>query len=137
MTISLDTNVIVDITRGHDAVRGRLRQSFERGETIVISTIALEELQFGALISRDPNRERDQLDDALVGVTVEPVTADDAIAIATYRADAERRGRRLSAYDGLIAGHAHARGWSVVTSDAKFVANAVDLRIENWREPDA
>jgi predicted nucleic acid-binding protein len=134
LTVSLDTNVVVDVTRGVASVRQRLRECLARGERVVVSAVVLEELHFGAQISINPERELDQLDDAMVGVFVEPLTAADAAAIGRYRAAAEKRGRRPSAYDALIAGHAHARvvGCNI---DGKFATNAVDLHIENWRVP--
>lgn len=133
--MSLDTNVVVDFTRGDSSVTARWRAALARREELVISAVALEELAFGAAISAAPEQERRELEVALRFMRIEPLTETDAWRVAEYRSRQKRAGKPLSAYNGLIAGHAHVRGWSLATSDAKLIDGALDLDIQNWREP--
>ena len=135
MTFSLDTNVIIDVVRGVRSVRDRLDEAVGSGADVFVSVIALEELQYGAMISVHPQRAQADYEKIVASLAIAPLTASDAGSIGEYRARQERGGRRMSAFDGLIAGQAFARGWTVVTADHKLAGNALDITIENWRAP--
>ena len=133
--VSLDTSAVVDLIEGEPAVTLRLRQHLARGESVLVSAIVLEELEFGAALSGSAERERRKVQAALVGLRIEAMLAEDARGAGRHRAKQQQAGRKLGAYDGLIAGHAHARGWTLVTSDAGLLKNAIELAMVNWRDP--
>jgi predicted nucleic acid-binding protein len=43
------------------------------------------------------------------------------------------KGTQLSAYDGLIAGHAIALGATLVTADAKLTQAVSEIEVVSWR----
>ena len=51
---------------------------------------------------------------------------------AVIRADLERRGERIGAYDMLIAGIAVARGCVLATHNLREFARVAGLQIEDW-----
>lgn len=136
MSFALDANVVVDLIRGVRAVRERLDQVLLSGAEVFVSTIVVEELEFGARMSRRPEASRDAYSRVVAPLIVTEVSEADAIAMAEYRAMLEASGKRMTAFDGLISGHAHARGWVLVTADRKITDNAISLSIENWRDPE-
>lgn len=59
----------------------------------------------------------------------------DSAAAAHYadiRADLERRGQVIGAYDMMIAGHARSRGLVVVTGNLREFTRVAGLRSEDW-----
>lgn len=135
MSLSLDTTTVVDLLKGDRAVKERLRTCLANGELVVVSAVVLEELVYGAAASGASERELRKVEVALTGLQLEPMTADDARLAGQHRARQRAAGLPLGAYDGLIAGHARARGWTLVTSDQKLMRNIMDVPVENWREP--
>jgi tRNA(fMet)-specific endonuclease VapC len=123
----LDTNAISAVTRGHAAILERLRS--EPMETIVLSSIVLHELYFGAYRS---GRERHfQLIEELRFAILE-FDRDDARAAARLRATLRAAGTPIGPYDVLIAGQALARGLTLVTRNTREFARVEGLAVEDW-----
>lgn len=136
MTLALDTNVFVDLIQDRQpSVRRQYRAALLAGEMLVTSLIVYHELQFGVAVSRDPDREEAVVIEALRGVTIEPLTENDAIVTARVRATLKRLGRPIGPYDVLIAGQALARGWTLVTSNVGEFSRVEGLDIQDWSQP--
>jgi tRNA(fMet)-specific endonuclease VapC len=136
VTLSLDANVLVDLTRGQKPhLRQRWDEALASGADLRLSTIVLQELLLGAELSQHPDRQHALLERFLLGVNLEPWTAEDAEATGRLRAVFERRGERIGAYDTLIAGQALARGWIVVTANVREFIRVPSLRLLDWSDP--
>ena len=65
-------------------------------------------------------------------VDVEPFDARDMMAAARLRSNLQRQGLPIGPYDALIAGQALARGWTVVTADAREFSRIDGLKVVDW-----
>jgi tRNA(fMet)-specific endonuclease VapC len=136
VTLSLDTNVIVDIAQGRPAVRQRFLSASTRGEEMVISVIVWHELMLGVRLVDDPSRELAKIERVLRGVSRMDFTLEDAEAVAALRARLRPQGREIGAYDSLIAGQALARGWTLVTANTRESDRVDGLRVVDWSRPE-
>jgi tRNA(fMet)-specific endonuclease VapC len=129
MRFMLDTHICIYLMRHHPPEVARRFSQCEYGD-VVMSSITLAELRFGALVS--PQRTKD--DRALAGllhdVPALPFEERAAAAYAAVRAAA--RQRRRDALDRLIAGHAIAAGCVLVTNNEADFRGYPGLQLENW-----
>ena len=137
MTLALDTNIVVDVlrrTRPH--LRDRLLEARAEGRPIVISAMVLNELAFGAFVSGQPDRQLARVDAFLSVYEIEPFTAEDALTSARIRAELQRKGASIGAFDTLIAGQALAREWTLVTANVRDFIRVEGLTLLDWSDPD-
>ena len=136
MTLSLDTNVVIEIVRDRSP---SIRRGFGRAllaETpMVASLIVFHELRYGVSLSARPAIERRAVDTVLDHVVVEPFDILDMEAAAGLRARLRRAGQSIGPYDTLIAGQALARGWTVVTENRREFDRVDGLTVIDWTEP--
>lgn len=126
----LDTNLCIRVLRDRpQSVRERFNLE---ADGLCISTIVLAELLHGAAKSARPEHHRRAVDGFAARLEVLPFDGAAAGHAADIRADLERRGRRIGAYDLLIAGHARSLGLVVVTSNLDEFARVDGLRCEDW-----
>ena len=132
--ILLDTNVAVAVLRGHPPeVRDRLRVALEADQVVAISSVVLFELRHGAARSANPARNHARVDAFLAGrIEVAPFTQGDADEAGALRAELEREGRPIGAYDVLIAGQARGRGATLVAHNTREFERVAGLAIEDW-----
>jgi tRNA(fMet)-specific endonuclease VapC len=134
----LDTNLCIRVLR--DRPPG-LRERFNRDAAgLSLSSIVLYELLSGAAKSARPQHHRGEVDRFAARMTVLPFDYWAADHAASIRADLERRGMMIGAYDLLIAGHARSRGLTVVTANLHEFARVEGLVCEDWEheaEPEA
>jgi tRNA(fMet)-specific endonuclease VapC len=136
VTLSLDTNVIVELIRGKRfEVRRRFHEAQKADETLVASLIVMHELYFGAARHPDPPRERANLGRIVADLDIWPFEDADMEAAATIRVDLQRRGFAIGPYDLLIAGQALARGWTVVTANRREFERIAGLNVIDWTAP--
>lgn len=128
----LDTNLCIRVLRDRPAaVRRRFN---ETSEGLCISTIVLTELLHGAARSARPAENRRAVADFAARLDVLPFDEAAADHAADIRADLERKGMSIGAYDLLIAGHARSRGLAVVTGNLGEFRRVDGLRCEDWLE---
>lgn len=126
----LDTNIFIAALNGHSAVRDRLEQI--PSSALLLSTIVLGELEFGAEKSAYGERTRARLSafvDRLPLVGIDRATA---LSYARLRAALERQGTPIGANDLWIAAQALALGAIVVTDNEREFRRVPGLRVENW-----
>jgi tRNA(fMet)-specific endonuclease VapC len=125
----LDTNALIHATRGRPAaVRARLREVSP--DDVVVSSVTIAELWYGAAKSRDPVRTRAAWAEIL----------DPYLVLAFDRAAAELHGdlrhrlrhRPIGKRDLLIAAIALANDVSVVTGNVAEFGRIPGLRVEDW-----
>lgn len=133
MTLSLDTNVLIELLRRkNERVRARFAEAFAVRRPLQLCLIVLHELLFGAELSSDPSAARAAVRRLLVSIEVAPLDAGDMLAAARLRSRLKRAGRPIGPYDLLIAGQAMARGWTVVSGDARAFAGLDGLEVIDW-----
>ena len=130
MRYLLDTNVVSDLVRNP---QGKVAQHIGKvGEALVCTSIIVAaELRYGAAKKGSP-RLSAQLEAVLGALEVLPFERPADAAYGLLRAQLEQAGRPIGANDLLIAAHALALGFTVVTDNEKEFARAKDLSVKNW-----
>jgi len=126
----LDTNLCIRVLRDRPAA---VRQRFNlEADGLSISSIVLTELLHGAAKSARPVENRNEVEKFAARLDVLPFDARAADHAADIRANLERRGQTIGAYDLLIAGHARSLGLVVVTGNLAEFQRVEGLRCEDW-----
>lgn len=126
----LDTSLCIRVLRERPpAARDRFNRE---ADGLCISSIVLMELLHGAERSARPDHHRRAVEDFAARLEVLAFDATAAAHAADIRADLERRGNRIGAYDLQIAGHARSQGLVVVTGNLAEFRRVDGLRSEDW-----
>ena len=131
--ICLDTNAVIGILKGEPRVLlDRVTIQMSRNG-LALSTVVLFELRFGIAKSarRTENTERLKLF-LRAPITILPFDAEDAEEAGDIRAELQRRGKPIGAYDLLIAAQARRRGALLVTANTREFSRVPKLMTENW-----
>jgi tRNA(fMet)-specific endonuclease VapC len=126
----LDTNIISDLMRNP---RGRVARRIREvgGAQICTSIIVAAELRYGAIKSGS-RRIADRVEEWLGTVEVLAFEPPADTAYGSLRARLEWAGRVIGANDTLIAAHAIALGYILVTDNEREFARVEGLARENW-----
>ena len=125
----LDTNICIYLMRHHPPqVIARFAEC-DFGD-VVMSSITLAELRFGALVSSQRTKDDRALAGLLEDVPALPFEDRAAASYATVRAAAPER--RRDALDRLIAAHAIAADCVLVTNNEADFRVYAGLALENW-----
>ena len=130
MRYLLDTNILSDLIR-HP--QGRIAEQIRRvGEAeVCTSIIVAAELRFGAA-KRGSARLSAQLEAVLSVLDVVPFEQPADEAYGAIRAQLEQAGTPIGGNDLLIAAHAKALGFTVVTDNEGEFSRVEGLAYENW-----
>ncbi len=124
----LDTNICIDFVDGRsDVAKRRVEASFRSG--LGISSITAGELLVGARESSDPVEDARRIERFIEVVRCHDF---DEAAARSYALIAKQIGVRRKSFDRLIAAHALALGYVLVTSNAKHFADVPGLKVEDW-----
>lgn len=135
MSYLLDTNACIALINDRPAaVRGQLRRALERGARVALSSVALFELWYGVAKSQLQDRNTERLAVFMSPFEVLPFDDEDARLAGTIRAELERAGTPIGAYDLLIAGQAVRQQLTLVTANVVEFSRVADLRWENWAD---
>jgi tRNA(fMet)-specific endonuclease VapC len=115
MTALLDTDTVIALLRGHAAIAKKIRA-----------------LLVGVEKSRDSEKNRRLLDDALAPFVILAFDETPALEAAKVRASLEKKGNGIGPYDTLIAGHSIALGVKLITANTKEFRRVHGLKVENW-----
>lgn len=101
---------------------------------ICISSVTYAELVHGVEKSKAIEKNRVAL--ALLLANIEIMNFDSLAAEShgKIRADLEKAGTPIDPLDMMIAGHAKALGYTVVTNNTKEYERVKGLKLENWAE---
>ena len=132
MPYLLDTNVVSDLVRNPQGrVAERIR---EVGEAqVCTSIIVAAELRYGAAKRASP-RLATQLEAVLGVLDVLPFEVPADTVYGLIRTRLEQIGRPIGGNDLLIAAHAVALGYTLVTDNDREFARIDGLLRENWLE---
>ncbi|GAB7140380.1 type II toxin-antitoxin system VapC family toxin [Deferribacterales bacterium RsTz2092] len=131
MLYMLDTNIcIYIIKRKPQAVYRRLCALSPNN--ICISSIVVSELFVGVEKSSKPNENRDALWAFLSPFSVLDYGLAEAKIYGGVRAELERSGNIIGAYDMMIAAHAINLSAVLITNNIREFERVRGLQIENW-----
>ena len=134
MDYTLDTNACIALfTAPLGQVMRMLRRKQDGDARAFVSSIVLYELRYGIAKSTRPQENSKRID-LLFGLGVEPLefTHEEATVAAKLRAHLEARKQAIGPYDTLIAGHALARGLTLVTANHREFSRVEGLTWEDW-----
>ena len=97
-----------------------------------ISSITLSELEYGVAKSSKPQQNKLALAQFLAPLAVLPYDDMAAGRYGPMRAFLESRGTPIGPLDTLIAAHAQALGYILVTNNEREFSRIPDLVVENW-----
>lgn len=131
LTHLLDTDICIEaLRRRSQALLHRLQE--HSPADVAVSAITEAELEFGALKSGAPTRNRAAAGALLRVFTILSFSRDYIPAYARLRLELERAGTRIGALDQLIAAQAVTFGLVVVTNNLREFRRVPGLRVENW-----
>ena len=133
MRYMLDTNICIYAIK-HKPEQVFIRLQEHDPMDICISSVTYAELVHGVEKSKVIEKNRVAL--ALLLANIEIMNFD-SLAAESYgkiRADLEKVGTPIGPLDEMIAGHAKALGYTVVTNNTKEFEKVKGLKLENWAE---
>jgi tRNA(fMet)-specific endonuclease VapC len=131
MSYLLDTNVCVDLFKGHPKVCAKLADVSP--EDCAISAVTAYELSVGVQRSIQPDRENKKLGNLLATIEVLPFDHAAGIEAAHVRHQLEQAGVMIGPYDILIAGQALASKRILISSNTREFDRIPQLELQNWR----
>ncbi len=105
--------------------------SFDISE-LLISSITMFELQYGAAKNNWGLANRQKLAMFLAPFTVIPFSTDDAVAAGALRAHLKKLGSPIGPYDLLIAAQGVSRNLTVVTHNTDEFIRVPGIQLEDW-----
>jgi len=130
MRYLLDTNTASHLIRKDNQAVDQWRAKVAISE-LAVSTVTEGELRFGAARVPQALRLRAAIEEYLLDVTVLPWDSNAAREYGELRASLERDGRTIGSLDMMIAAHALALGFILVSSDSAF-RRIKRLKVEDW-----
>jgi tRNA(fMet)-specific endonuclease VapC len=133
----LDTNACIALINGKPpAVRSKFQKATDAGAEVFVSSIALFELWYGVAKSSRREFNKKRLEIFLAGpVRSLPFEDADAELAGAIRADLERVGKPIGAYDLLIAGQAMRNKLTLITANLSEFARIKALAWADWGKP--
>ncbi len=133
MRYLLDTNILIYIAnRRPPAVESRLAGL--RPGDVGMSVITDLELIYGAWKSKHREASLLRIQELERLIPVLPLDAGVGQTYGQMRAELERKGTPIGAYDLLIAAHALTLGLTLVTNNVREFRRVPRLIVENWAE---
>lgn len=134
MNYLLDTNAVVALLRNKPAhVRERYRKAEQAGDYVALSSVVLFELWNGVAKSGHIQENTERLRILLSGdLDVIDFDDEDAQVAGRIRADLEKNGTPIGAYDLLIAAQALRRDLTVVTANTGEFSRVTGLNRQDW-----
>lgn len=130
MRYLLDTNIVSDLVHNPQGkVARHIRTVGEKH--VCTSIIVAAELRYGAGKKGSP-RLSSQLDTVLGALEVLPFETPADTSYGLLRTRLEQAGTPIGANDLLIAAHALALGYVIVTDNEREFSRVKGLRLQNW-----
>ncbi len=131
MKYMLDTNICIYIIKEKPAKVINKFHTLDIGD-VCISSITLAELEYGVEKSQYTERNRLALAGFLSSIEVQSFSDKAATEYGKIRAELERQGNIIGAYDLMIGAHALSENITLVTSNMKGFERIDKLSFENW-----
>ena len=131
MRYMLDTNTVIYAKDTRPETVLERFQRYSPGD-LCISSITLAELEYGVCNSSRPEQNRLALMLFLSNIEVMPFDSDAARSYGEIRYDLKTKGKLIGANDLLIAAHARALGYTLITDNTKEFERVEGLLLDNW-----
>jgi len=131
MKYMLDTNICIYIIKEKPAKVINKFHTLDIGD-VCISSITLAELEYGVEKSQYTERNRLALAGFLSSIEVLSFSDKAATEYGRIRANLERQGNIIGAYDLMIGAHALSENITLVTNNMKEFKRIDKLSLENW-----
>ena len=128
MKFLFDTNAVIAILNKKSNFIAKLKQY--RPADFGIPAIVLFELYYGA--EKSQRTEEDLANIERLPFEIVPFSAIDARLCGKIRADLEKIGNPIGAYDVQIAAQAKSRNLTLITHNVKEFQRVDDLAIQDW-----
>jgi len=126
----IDTNICIFTSKNKPS---EVRSAFERHhDQICISTVTLMALFYGAEKSAFPERNLEVIEGLAARMQVLDFDLKAAGHTGQLRAELQKQGKSIGAYDFMIAGHARSLGLILVTNNLREFERVPGLRVEDW-----
>jgi tRNA(fMet)-specific endonuclease VapC len=96
------------------------------------AAITIAEMEYGASKSMKKTKNRQALVDFISGFEIIPFELKDAEIYGIIRAELERKGKVIGAYDMQLAAQALSRNYIFITNNTKEFSRIGKLKMENW-----
>lgn len=127
----LDTNICIYFMKNMYPQLTEKLLSLETS-TLLISSVTVYELSYGAEKSRWSEQTKQKLALFLAPFTILPFTADDAINAGKIRSHLETQGKPIGPYDIQIAAQALTRNTTLITHNTGEFSRIPDIKLEDW-----
>ena len=133
MRYLLDTNICIYIAKRKPASVASRFRDLHPGD-MGMSIVTCLELVYGAWKSRNPEASLAAIEELRSIIPVQPLGASAAGHYGPIRAELEKRGIPIGAYDLMIAAHALSLDLTLVTNNTAEFNRVEGLRLENWAD---
>ena len=131
MKYMLDTNICIYIIKQKPLRVLKRFKEYSPGD-ILISSITLAELRYGAEKSLHVKQNLDALSGFIIPLEIVPFDERAADEYGKVRAQLEKAGQPIGSMDMLIGAHALSLGVTIVTNNTKEFRRIKRLKVENW-----
>jgi len=126
----LDTNIVIYTIKNRPA---QVRDLFQQHDgQMCISSVTLGELIYGAERSAQVDRNLNDIEGLRARLEVASFDEHAAEHFGQLRAELYKIGKPIGPYDMMIAAHARAMGFTLVSNNIKEFERVPGLRLENW-----
>lgn len=115
-----DTTFVIDVLSGDAQALAKLDELVGRNEALWMPAVVLHELEYGASLHRQADRERARIRDVEGAMPVVAFDAAQARTAGAFEAELEIAGKRPGRVDVQVAALARLRGEPVLTRDVRF-----------------
>jgi len=129
----LDTNMCIYIIKKKPLKVFETLSKLDIGD-VGISAITLAELEYGVQKSQQRERNKIALTLFLAPIEILPFSGNAAVIFGEIRAELEKKGRIIGAYDLLIGAHALSENLTLVTNNMNEFNRIPGISLENWTD---
>lgn len=126
-----DTTFVIDVLAGDAGALRKLDELVGRSEPLWMPAVVLQELEYGATLHRDADRERARIRAVESAMPVVPFDAAQARTAGEMEGALERAGKRPGRVDVQVAALGRLRGEPVLTRDRRF-PKVDGVRVEGY-----
>lgn len=127
--ICVDTDVIIEVLRGHEPAVGRIRELEEEGATFSTTSINVFELYYGALKSRKAEQNLNSVGKLLERLVILDFTAAVAERAGEILTELEAKGRAMALRDLFIGTTALVNGYTLLTRNVEHFKRIEGLKL--------
>lgn len=131
MKYMLDTNICIYIIKEKPQKVLEKFHSLNIGD-ICISVITFSELEYGVQKSKYTEKNKIALTSFLSPIEILPFNQKAALKYGKIRANLEKQGKIIGAYDLMIGAHALSENLTLITNNENEFKRISELSIENW-----